>query len=180
MYTDHELAALRKAIYENAAEQLMWQVLYINAAAQHAPNLKVIRDKLLSLPRTFELIMLNSVNSPLIQELAHTVYDGNRLFIQYVDSVFNHGPDTSDLARQLNDNIQAIARILHEINPQWGTAAWTTLIRHQIDLMNSVMNSAQQGKYETWAEILPIVRKLKMDMADYLAQGISGLNQNEH
>lgn len=179
LYTNRELAELRKAIYENATEQLMWQVLYINCVAQHSPSLKVVREKLLSLPRNFELIMLNSVNSPIVVDLAHAVYDGNRVFVQYVDSIFSGGADELILKQKLNDNIQYIASCLHRINPQWKTTEWITLINHQIQLMNTVMTKAKEGHYESWAEILPIIRKLKMDMADYLASGIAGFPQQE-
>ena len=137
----------------------------------------MVRDKLLSLPRIFELIMRNSVNSPVVTDLAHAVYDGNRLFVQYVDSVFNNKADEPELRQKLNENIQTIAVYLHEINPQWGTTEWKTLIDHQIKLMNMVINNAKEGNYSTWAEVLPIIRRLKMDMADYLAQGIIGYQQ---
>lgn len=177
IYTEHELRELRKAIYEYAADQLMWQVLYINSVAQHAPNVNVIRDKLLSLPRTFELILLNSVNSPAVKDLAQAVYDGNRLFVQYVDCVCNGGTDQTTLKQKLEDSVQQIAKCMNGINPQWGTAEWMTLMHHEIDLMNTVMDKAKQGKYETWAQVLPVVRKIKMDMADYLAHGISGEEQ---
>lgn len=178
MYTDQELSELQKAIYENAAEQLMWQVLYINSVAQHSPALNEVRKKLLSLPRTFEMIMLNSVNSPVVVDLAHAVYDGNRLFIEYVDSVFDDETDQPLLRQKLNVNIHRIAQYLHEINPQWGTTEWTTLINHQIELMTTVMNNAKAGNYSTWAEVLPVIRRLKMDMADYLAHGIASANEN--
>ena len=69
MYSEHELKELRRTIYENAAEQLLWQVMYINAVAQHSPALNIVRNKLLALPRTFELIMHNSVNSPVVKAL---------------------------------------------------------------------------------------------------------------
>lgn len=179
MYTDQELMLLRKAIYEYAAEQLMWQVLYINCVAQHAPNTDIVRDKLLSLPKTFRLIMRNSVDSPGVEKLTEAVNEGNREFVSYVDCFFNHSTDLPEHRQKLNSNVQYIAKCLNQINPMWGTAEWITLINHQIELMNTVMNNAKQGHYESWAEILPIIRKLKMDMADYLAHGISALNQQQ-
>lgn len=48
-----------------------------------------------------------------------------------------------------------------------------TLINHQVELLNTVMNDAKQGKYDTWTYILPVLHKIKLDMADYLEQGIS-------
>ncbi len=173
MYSEHELKELRRAIYENAAEQLLWQVMYINAVAQHSPALNIVRNKLLALPRTFELIMHNSINSPAVKDLTQAVYSGNRLFVEYVDSVFNGNSDKTALGQNLNDNIEYIANLLHKINPQWGTAEWMTLINHQVELLNTVMNDAKQGKYDTWTYILPVLHKIKLDMADYLEQGIS-------
>lgn len=180
MYTEHELKELRKAIYENAADQLLWQILYINAVAQHAPNLSVVRNKLLSLPKNFELIMLNSVNSPTVRNLTQAVYEGNRLFVEYVDCVFHGGDDKGVIRQKLDDNIQYITKCLCQINPQWGDTQWKTMIHHQIELMNTVMYDAKEGKYEDWSLILPVIRRLKMDMADYLAHGISGLDQARH
>ncbi|MCI8510237.1 MAG: hypothetical protein HFJ06_17060, partial [Lachnospiraceae bacterium] len=85
MYTEPELKELRKAIYEFTADQLMWEILYINAVAQHSPALDVVRNKLLSLPKTFGLIMQNSVRSPDVKKLTQAVNQGTQLFIQYVN-----------------------------------------------------------------------------------------------
>lgn len=176
VYTEHELRELRKAIYEFTADQLMWEILYINAVAQHSPALDVVRNKLLLLPKTFGLIMQNSVRSPDIRELTQAVYQTTQLFVQYVDCVFHGGADETALRQELKDHTQLISKCLHKINAKWGTAQWMALIQHQVELMDAVMNSAKQGKYETWENVLPIVRKLKMDMADYLAQGICSAN----
>lgn len=176
VYTEHELKELRKAIYEFTADQLMWEILYINAVAQHSPALDVVRNKLLSLPKTFGLIMQNSVRSPDVKKLTQAVNQGTQLFIQYVNCVFQGGTDATVLKQKLSENIELIAKCLHQINAQWGTQQWMTLIQHQVELTDAVMDSAKQGKYETWENILPIIRKLKMDMADYLAQGICDLN----
>ena len=180
MYTDKELLEIRKAIYEYTAEQLMWQVLYINCAALHSPNLNAVRNKLLALPRYFELIMLNTVNTPVVQDLIHVVYEENRLFVDYVDSIFNNGTDTQLIKQKIDENVIYIAKYLNKINPQWGISEWLTLINHQMELINSVIEHAKKGNYETWAEVLPFIRKIEMDIAEYLSHGISGLLQKEH
>ena len=176
MYTEQELKEFRRAIYEFSAEQLMWQVLYINAVAQHAPNLDIIYKRLLELPHVFQLIMLNTVDTPDVRALTQAVEEGNRLFIDYVDSFFHDGADMSSLLKQREENVDYIAQCMHKINPRWGITEWVTLINHQIALINQTMIDAKHGSYKTWAQILPLVCRLKMDMADYLAEGISSLN----
>lgn len=61
---------------------------------------------------------------------------------------------------------------MQEINPQWSAAEWAAMMDHQLQLLETVMEDAKRGSYKTWAQILPVCR-LKMDMADYLAEGIT-------
>ncbi len=178
MYTEQELQQLRKAIYENTADLLLWQVLYIISVAQHSSSLDVVRKKLLSSPKTFQLIMQNSVNSPYVKELAKAVYDGNNLFVRYIDGVFCNGADQNTIRQELQRKVHEIADCMHRINPQWGIDKWVTLMQHQIDLMDAVMADVKGGHYDSWADVLPIIRKLKMDMADYLAHGISSCDHS--
>ena len=173
MYTEQELKQLRRAIYENVAQRLMWQILYINAQAQGASNLGVIRKRLSELPQEFALLMRNTIGDAAAQGLVQAVYEGSDLFMQYVDSFFHGGGDESLLQQQLCTNAQRIAQDMHQINPQWGVMQWTYLMEHQLQLLEGIMHDAKDGSYKTWAEILPIVCRLKMDMADYLAEGIS-------
>lgn len=180
IYTEQELKELRRAIYDNAVEQLLWQIMYVEAVAHNTPNCEAIRKKLLSLPKAFELIILNTVkDSPAVRKLIQSVYEANRLFVQYVDCVFRNGNNESALVNKLHESVHSIADCLHQMNPQWGTAPWITMMNHHIKLMDTIMNDAKTGKQETLTDILPNIRRLKMDMAEYLAHGICTNDQPE-
>lgn len=176
MYSEFEIEQLRRAIYENVTEQMLWQVLYINSVAQKSPNIKTVRDKLMSLPKNFALIMTNSIKgSPELDELIGMIYGCNATFAEYIDETFS-GSDCTVIVSEITKETQDIAKNLNAVNPFWQTETWMVMIDHQRNLMNNVINDAIDQKYETWDDLLPTVRRLKLDMADYLITGIVNLS----
>ena len=172
MYTEQQQRELSRAIYEYTADQLIWRILYLNSAVQNSPGLDVIGDKLLSLPRTFSLSLLNIDRTPAMHNFIQAAEEENRLYVGYADSVFQGKGNQAALRRDWEQNTQKIATLLSQINAFWEKEEWMTLISHQKQLLDLVMLDVKEGKCSTFTQILPMVKRMAMEMSDYLAHGL--------
>ena len=172
MYTQQEQQEIYRAVYEYAADQLLWRVLYLDCVASDTPGTGEIREKLLTLPSTLALILRSVCHSEDLEQLIACIDKGNRIYVEYVDNVFQNGGCPESLRKMWDKNTAATAQALARVDPEWDEAAWTSMMLHQNDLLEQTCSGVKAGSYTTLVEVLPFIRRLATDMSEYLANGL--------
>ena len=172
MYTQQEQQEIYRAVYEYAADQLLWRILYLDCVASHTPGTAEIREKLLTLPGTLSLILRSVCRSDDLEQLIQCIDKGNRIYVEYVDNVFLNGGCPENLRRMWDKNTAATAQALAKVDPEWTEKTWTAMMLHQNDLLEHTCSGVKKGNYDILVDVLPFIRRLATDMSEYLAKGL--------
>lgn len=72
------------------------------------------------------------------------------------------------------NRLNSVTSVTHlcQINLCWEKDRWMTLISSQKQLLGRILLDVKDGEFDTFAQILPMAKRLVMDMSDYLAHGL--------
>lgn len=171
MYSEEQKQELSRAIGEYFVDQLLWRVLYLNGVASNWEGSEEIRKKLTSLPNTFRLIIDNIERTPEGKDLADAVTQETQDYVQYIDCEFQNCTSLSTLNQKWNRSIERVINSLARIYSEWSPRELEAIINHQRDLFEKLTSDIKNNKYSTLIEIVPIIRRLSTDIANYLSQG---------
>lgn len=171
MYSKEQKQELSRAIGEYFVDQLLWRVLYLNSIASNWEGTEEIRKKLTSVPDTFRLIINNIEKTPEGKDLADAVTQETQDYVQYIDCEFQNCANLSTLNQKWNISIERVINSLARIYSEWSSRELEAIISHQQDLFEKLTTDIKNDKYSTLIEIVPIIRRLSTDIANYLSQG---------
>lgn len=107
-----------------------------------------------------------------MRELVMALDKANRLFIQYIDSLFEGQDDAASGFNEWKQNTQNITDILLRINAGWSLMEWIALLAPEQKLLMQVIDDAQTGHYDTLPDNIPSIHKLSMAIAAYMTKGL--------
>lgn len=175
---DQEELLLYETFGNYAIDNLFWSLLYLDNAAFNTPLKEDCKNKLLSLNKTYETIIMSIYPLEKAKELVTAMANNNRLFISYVEHLLIGSAQTNALKQKWKDNGLQIAALLNHLNTHWKIPEWSAMISHEADLLETIATSIKTKNYGTFINTAPICKRLAVDMSKYMCSGIMR-QQNE-
>lgn len=169
---DQEELSLYEAFGNYAIDNLFWSLVYLNNASFNTPMKEECKNKLLSLNKTYELIIMSIYPAEKGKNLIEAMANNNRLFISYIEHLLEGSNQTGAFKQRWKENGMQIAMLLNKLNPHWKVPEWSAMIQHETDLLETIATNLRAKNYTTFVNTAPICRRLAVDMSKYMSSGV--------
>lgn len=163
---------LYQAMVSYAMENIFWQLVFLNNALFDTPLGTDAKSKLEAMSKRYATIITNIYPAADCQGLIDAMTNSNALFASYIEHLLANSEQTACIKKEWLDNAQCTTQALCEINPYWKSTEWNAMLRHQNDLLESIVTNMLDKNYIAFANMAPICQRLAMDMSDYMCSGI--------
>jgi hypothetical protein len=170
---DQEQLLLYETFGNYAVENLFWSLCYLNNAAFDTPMRTDTRNKLLSMSKTYETIILSVYPDERGKRLSDAMAENHRLFIAYVEHLMAGSAQAGLMKQKWLQNGLKIAEMLHALNSYWKVPEWSAMIEHQADLLAAIATDTRNQQYQTFINTAPICTRIAVDMSRYMSGGIA-------
>ena len=169
---DQDEQLLQEAFGDYAEDGLFWSLVYLNNAVFGTDFRTECRKKLLGLSQGYETIMLSLYPAASCSGLITAMKERNQVFADYVDCLLSGSPDTDKILERWQQNGQQISMCLSKLNPYWKSNEWSAMVSHEAELMQAITRNMKDRNYGAFMNVVPICRRLAMDMSQYMCSGV--------
>ncbi|MCI8554241.1 MAG: hypothetical protein HFJ80_04770 [Clostridiales bacterium] len=155
-----------------ATENLFWSLSFLNNAVFRTPMQAELKNKLFSMNKTYETIIL-SIYPEEGKHLVAAMAASNRLFVSYIEHLLQGDGQAAVYQERWRENGQRIAALLNQMNAYWKINEWSAMIRHEADLLEMIAMNMKDDHYTAFVSTAPLCRRLAIDMSKYMCSGIT-------
>ena len=167
-------AGLRDILQKLWSDHVMWTRAFIVSTASDFGDLSAVTDELLRNPTNFANVLKPLYGVEKAKAFETLLKDHLVIAAQLVNAFKNGDVAAAETEhKKWYANADAIANALPQINPNWDTATWQSLL---YDHLNMTENEAAQilgGKFEESIRLYNQIEDEALKMADTMADGIS-------
>lgn len=160
-------------------DKLLWYITYVNNAIFFTPLKKEILLKLNTASDSVkDLFYASFGNVRLLDNLMDAIHQGDTLFAAYVESIAIDSPEASAIKLKWSEANKKTAYYLSELTTYWTYIKWQEMLTENVELFSNLTVSLKKKNYAEFTNTVPICRKIALEMADYMSEGLVIQNKN--
>lgn len=160
---------LRKAWLEQVFFVLMYLVSYLN----DTPELQAVSDRLEMTPEEITAVFENFYSQNTVNQLTKLMSQNVSLTTDLIEAMKDKdADDMEELQRQMNQNIDNIARYLSNANPKYQYDTLKRGLTMQSDTTKRQIQAALNKDYDEMIRLFDENTNQVLQLADYMADGL--------
>jgi hypothetical protein len=153
-------------------ENLFWRISYLTNMAFHTPLCRDLRSKLLRFYKVYDSILTQVYPGGEAQALAAEMARNNRLFAAYVEEFMGQSHQISAASAAWRESCQQLPALICQLCPSCHLLEWSAMLSQERELLESLAQDLWLREYAILVDTIPMCRRLAVEMAQYLSQGI--------